>query len=70
MPRMEQCTLRLVRLGPRPILELLVELGCEAGNLSHVADRLARYASLPPELVRAVGADRITPRRPVLVTAK
>lgn len=69
-PRMEQSVLRLARLGPRPTLELLIELGCTHGILPEIADRLACYARLSPELVRAVGADRIAPRRPVLVLSK
>ena len=68
--RMEQAMLRLVQLGPRPTLELLLEIGEAHGCLEDVADRLQRYSGMSPEMVRAIGADRIIPWRPHLVASR
>ena len=53
---------RFHALGPRPLAELLAELGAER-LLRHVLEqRLAEYVDrLDPELVKALGADRLPP---------
>ena len=70
VPRMERAAVRVVPLGPRVVLELLLEIGCAHDCVADVANRLCSYSRMTPELVRAVGADRIAPRRPVLVPDK
>lgn len=47
----------LHRLGPRPVLEAMLEV--EAGR--SVADVLARYSRLDPCIVRALGGDDFAP---------
>lgn len=51
---------RFHALGPRPLAELLAELGAER-LLPHVLEqRLAEYVDrLAPEMLRALGADRL-----------
>jgi hypothetical protein len=48
---------KLWKLGPRPILELLKEIDRGAD----VFERLAVYAALPAEFLRANDADRFLP---------
>ena len=45
---------RLHRLGPRPVLEALIEVA-DGADLDAL---LVRYARLPPAAVRAFGGDR------------
>ena len=59
--RLERDVERLCRLGPRPILELLQEIGAERGILTLIEDRAAVYAGLDPACLSAVGGDRIAP---------
>ena len=70
LPRMERAASRLAPLGPRVVLELLVEIGCAHDCLPDVSKRLGRYAELDPRMVRAVRADRIAPRRLALVPSE
>ena len=67
VPRMERAARRLAPLGPRVMLELLVEIGCAHDCLPDVAERLGAYSRMAPEAIRAVGADRMPPRRLALV---
>lgn len=69
-PRMERAASKLTLLGPRVVLELLVEIGCAHDCLPDVSKRLGRYAELDPRMVRAAGADRIAPRRLMLVSSE
>ena len=56
-PRRQRATEHLHNLGPRPVLEALVEV--EAGaDLDSV---LADFAQLDPETVRQLGGDRFWP---------
>jgi hypothetical protein len=59
--RRQRLVERLVALGPRVVLELLLELA-ERRGLAHLDQRLERYAALDPALLRAVGGDRMPPR--------
>ncbi len=70
LPRMERAALQVQPLGARVVLELLLEIGLANDCLPDVAERLARYSALTPELVRATGADRMVSRRPLLVSAR
>lgn len=69
-PRMERAASKLTLLGPRVVLELLVEIGCAHDCLPDVSERLGRYAELDSGTIRAVGADRIAPRRLALVASE
>ena len=44
-------------LGPRPCLELLLEINSGAD----LDTRLARYAAINPETIRALGGDQFPP---------
>ena len=59
--RLERDVERLCRLGPRPVLELLQEIGAARNILTFVEDRAAVYANLDPARLAAVGGDRLTP---------
>jgi hypothetical protein len=48
----------LHRCGPRCIAGFLAEIAEHCGQTSFILDRLADYARIEPELLRAVGADR------------
>ena len=52
---------KLHALGPRPTAELLAEIGAALGIRSSIESRLASYAGLDPEILRAVGGDRFPP---------
>jgi hypothetical protein len=50
------------RLGPRPLSELLREIGARTQQRALVDSLTARYARLDPDLRHAVGADQFPPR--------
>ena len=70
VPRMERAASRLAPLGPRVVLELLVEIGCAHDCLPDVAKRLGRYAELDSGMIHAIEANRIAPRRLMLVSSE
>jgi hypothetical protein len=49
------------RLGARVIAELLAEIAQRHGIADDIDLRLARYSTLNPEILAAVGADRFPP---------
>ena len=54
---------QLHRLGPRVLAELLAEIERHHPEIVDDIDRrLARYAELDPEILRALGGDRFPPR--------
>lgn len=53
---------RLYRLGPRAVFELLDELD-RVHRLTDLDARLARYAAVDPEILRALGANRFPERQ-------
>ena len=59
--RLERDVERLCQLGPRPILELLQEIGAARNILTFVEDRAAVYANLDPARLAVVGGDRLPP---------
>ena len=67
LPRMEHAATRLHQLGPRPVLELLLEIAAEHDCMTDVAERLDSYSRMTPRVVQAIGANTLPPRRPVLV---
>ena len=50
---------RLHRLGPRPVYELLAEIGRDRLLMVYVERVVARYAALDPDVVAALGAYRL-----------
>lgn len=63
LPRLERQVQRLHRLGPRPTLELLLELAAKENCLPTVAAAVATYAAIDGKALRETGGDRIPPRR-------
>ena len=59
--RLQRDVERLCKLGPRPVLELLREIGAARNILTFVEDRAADYASIDPARLAAVGGDRLPP---------
>jgi hypothetical protein len=70
-PPLDQIVLRLLRrrrqiealhrLGSRVVGELLEEIARYHGLRDDIDQRLARYAQLDPDALRAVGGDRFAP---------
>jgi hypothetical protein len=54
-------TQRLHDLGPRAVLELLEEIGCNHDIVDDVSKRLAGYARIDPRVLRHLGGDRFAP---------
>lgn len=52
---------RVHGLGPRVIAELLAEIGVERSIMPTIHEKLARYASIDPEALQALGADKFPP---------
>ena len=59
---------RILALGPRPIIELLIELGEQRLCRTYLEQRLRRYAEIDPEHLAALGGDRF-PRPPLYEVA-
>src|SRR5262245_59547827 len=55
--RFQRLAAQLHALGPRPTYELLKEIAAGAPLL----ERLETYAGLDPNIVRSLGADRMSP---------
>ena len=56
--RFEREVLHLHQLGPRPVAELLLELGHAHDLAGDIEARLARFSRLDPATVRSLGGDR------------
>ena len=52
---------RLHGLGPRPVYELLVELGQHFGCRTLIEQRLARFNAIPPEALDITGGRDLPP---------
>lgn len=63
MPRLEWAAVKVSELGPRVLLELLLETGCANDCMIDVIDRLMGYSQLTPELVWLAGADPMINRQ-------
>ncbi len=48
-------------IGDRAVYELLVEIGLAHGCLDDIAERVANYRQLKPEMLVATGGDRFPP---------
>ena len=59
--RFRHQVLRLHRLGPRAVGELLAELGAERGIRTIVDRKLDTYAGLDPEALEITGGDKFWP---------
>ena len=55
---------RVLALGPRPIIELLIEIGEQRLCRTYVEQRVQRYSEIDPEHLAALGGDRF-PRPPL-----
>ncbi len=64
--RLDRLIERVHALGPRPLAELLGEIATATGEPGLIADRVAAYARLDPDLVCALGGDRF-PTMPLAV---
>lgn len=60
-PRWQHLCRRAHALGPRPMAEMLAEIGRATGRPEIVAERVEAYAGLDPEIVKALRADRFPP---------
>ena len=65
--RFERQIARVHALGVRPLAEMIAEIATLTGESALIADRVAAYARLDPEIVRALGGDRFPPIPPELV---
>jgi hypothetical protein len=59
--RFRHDVVRLHARGPRAIYELLAELGARRLCRTEIEQLVGCYAALDPEMIRAVGADRLPP---------
>ena len=59
--RFRHQVLRLHRLGPRVVGELLAELGAERSIMTLIDQKLDRYTELEPEALEAAGGDGFWP---------
>ena len=55
---------RILALGSRPIIELLIEIGEQRLCRTYLEQRVQRYAEIDPEHLAALGGDRF-PRPPL-----
>ncbi len=55
---------RILALGPRPIIELLIEIGEQRLCRTYVEQRVQRYSEIDPEHLAALGGDKF-PRPPL-----
>ena len=55
---------RVLALGPRPIIELLIEIGEQRLCRTYLEQRVRRYAEIDSEHLTALGGDRF-PRPPL-----
>jgi hypothetical protein len=60
-PSFERSVNRLHGLGPRPVGELLLELAAISGRREWLDQRLAAYADLDQQVIRALRADGFAP---------
>ncbi len=59
---------RILALGPRPIIELLIEIGERRNCRTYLEQRVRRYSEIDPEHLAALGGDRFP--RPPLYTVR
>ncbi len=59
--RFRRRVLRLHRLGPRVVGELLAEIGAERGIQTIIEQKLATYAKLDPGMIEAAGGSDFWP---------
>ena len=55
---------RILALGPRPIVELLIEIGEQRLCRTYLERRIRRYSEIDPEHLAALGGDAF-PRPPL-----
>ena len=54
----ERNVARLYLLGPRVVTELLRDVGAQTMRMSAIESKVADFANLDPNMVRALGGDR------------
>jgi hypothetical protein len=59
--RFRRAVERLHQLGPRPLYEMLVELGASRLIRSEIERQVERYAALDLDILRQLGGDRFPP---------
>lgn len=59
---------RILALGPRPIIELLIEIGEQRLYRTYLEQRVRRYSEINPEHLEALGGDTF-PRLPLYEVA-
>jgi hypothetical protein len=59
--RFRRAVERLHRLGPRPLYEMLVELGASRLIRTDIERQVERYVALDSNLLRQLGGDRFPP---------
>jgi hypothetical protein len=59
--RLERLANHLHQIGPRPIAELLFEIGTKTGSLPLVIELAGVYQRLPPGTFKLISADRFAP---------
>ena len=59
--RLQREVKRLYELGPRPVYELLVELGQRFDCSTLIEQRLARFNAIPPEALDITGGRDLPP---------
>lgn len=60
--RMQRAVAHLHELGPRALMEFLIETSILLDGSPTIQALLTKYQDLSPELLRAVGGDRFPPR--------
>jgi len=59
--RLQRAVARLHKLGPRPLFEMLIELGARHLLRTEIEAAVNRYVALDPELLFAIDADTLPP---------
>jgi len=60
--RLQRDVEKVHRLGPRPLYEMMIELGHDRLLRVEIERLVARYAALDPAVVEALGGDRFPER--------
>lgn len=56
---------RLHDLGPRPLYHLLDAIGAERLCRTRIEQLVVEFAAIPPDVLKAVGGDRLPPLPPL-----
>ncbi len=67
-PQLARDVERILALGPRPIIELLIKIGEQWLCRTYVEQRVRRYSKIDPDHLAALGGDTF-PRPPLYEVA-